>query len=52
MKKCLICGTENDKDAVTCVACGEGSFAEPAVAEPVAEPEPVADAPTRRGRRS
>lgn len=27
MKTCAICTTENDGDAVTCVACGEGSFA-------------------------
>lgn len=26
MKTCQICSTENASDAVTCIACGEGSF--------------------------
>jgi hypothetical protein len=43
MKPCLICHAANADDAVTCVACGEGSFA-PAVkaepAKPAREPEP------------
>lgn len=52
MKKCLICGHENEKDAVTCVACGEGTFAEPVVEESVESVESVEDEKPRRGRRS
>lgn len=40
MKTCLLCGTENEDTAVTCSACGEGSFAEPALAS-AATPSPA-----------
>jgi hypothetical protein len=49
MKTCAICTTENDGAAVTCVACGEGSFTKdvapsrtaPATTTDEAPPEPT-----------
>lgn len=58
MKLCQICTTENAADAATCVACGEGSFAQAsAPAEPIAQVAPPSDTdptepePFRGGKR-
>lgn len=56
MKKCLMCGSESLDSALTCSACGEGSFGarDPAPVLTEIEPElalqPMAQ-PHRGGRR-
>ena len=51
MKKCLVCGLEN-QEGMSCSACGEASWMEqePQVQEPVFEQEEPAKVPVKRGR--